>query len=89
MFFHAYTARNDSIQTMNEENDSSSRFLFAPESLSVSQVIKCLKIGTHLSNKGIFTYFFWMSIFVVVRLDTHLKLPGLTPEANRSSSWHA
>ncbi len=46
---------------MNEENGRSSGFLFVSEGPSVSRVIRCLQIGTYLSNKGliyllIFTY---------------------------------
>ncbi len=37
----------------NEENGRSSQFLLVSECVSVFRVIRCLKVGTYLSNKGI------------------------------------
>ncbi len=42
-----------SIQSSNEENGRSSQCLLVSECISVFRVIRCLKVGTYLSNKGI------------------------------------
>ncbi len=42
-----------SIQNSDEENGRSSQFLLVYECISVSWVIRCLKVGTYLSNKGL------------------------------------
>ncbi len=42
-----------SIQSSNEENGRSGQFLLVSECISVFRVIRCLKVGTYLSNKGI------------------------------------
>ncbi len=47
-------------QNSNEENGRSSQFLLVHECISVFQVIRCLKVGTYLSNKGI-TYLLYLA----------------------------
>ncbi len=42
-----------SIQNSNEENGRSSQFLLVSECISVFRVIRCLKVGRYLSNRGI------------------------------------
>ncbi len=54
-----------SIWNSNEENGHSSQFLFVSKCISASRVIRCLKVGAYLSNKGL-TY---------IRLLNTLKSP--------------
>ncbi len=42
-----------SIQSSNEENGRSSQFPHVSECIPVFRVIRCLKVGTYLSSKGI------------------------------------